>query len=144
MVVKGDVAEIFQEFDAEVAMQIHQAQFEWASAMLFSNARCKILTPAYVEDRKHVLFDYLWAQKVAHLPEEWNHCVGYQEPKDAKLYHWTQGLPVWKETRGRVEDPKWWEEFKNANHTVGYQELMGNSVHDQHVQRRLNQPAVSG
>ena len=143
MVVKGDVAEIFQEFDAEVAMQIHQAQFEWASAMLFSNARCKILTPEYVDNKQHVMFDFLWAQQIAHLPEEWNRPVGYSEAADSKLYHYTQGIPVWAETRG-LEPLPFVSEAKAMLHTVSYQELMGNSVHAEHVQRRLDQPAVSG
>jgi len=83
MVVKGDIAEVFQEFDAEVAMQIHQAQFEWASAMLFNNARCKILTPEYIDERKHVMFDFLWAHQIAHLPEEWNKLIGYDAQGNA-------------------------------------------------------------
>jgi len=144
MVVKGDIAEVYQEFDAEVAMQIHQAQFEWASAMLFNNARCKILTPEYIDERKHVLFDFLWAQQIAHLPEEWNRCIGYDaDVSPAKLYHYTQGIPVWPETRG-LEPAPFVSEAKAMLHTVSWQELMGQSVHAEHVKRRLNQSAVSG
>jgi lipopolysaccharide biosynthesis glycosyltransferase len=143
MVVKGDIAEVFQDFDAEVAMQIEQAQFEWASAMLFNCALCKNLTPEYVDNKKNIMFDFFWAKRVAHLPPEWNHCVGYEKPAPAKLYHYTQGVPIWAETRG-VEDAPFLSEAKAMLHTVSWQELMGNSVHAEHVQRRLNQPAVSG
>jgi hypothetical protein len=118
-------------------MQIHQPQFEWASAMLYNCARCRVLSPEFVEDKRNVLFDYHWTSRIGKLPEDWNHCVSYAETKDAKLYHWTAGIPVWEETRCNPEDAIWGHEFKRSVFSVGYQELMGNSVHEPRRLERL-------
>lgn len=134
MVVTGDIAELFDVDDARSAVFVNtkQAQFEWASAMLFDCQLCTRLTPEYVQDPNNVLFDFAWTNGVGHFPEQWNHCVSYAEPRlDAKLYHFTAGLPVWRETRGQKEDPVWHEAYKRAVHTCSYQELMGQSVHAQ-------------
>lgn len=138
MVVKGDISEILTRVDPEADVQVmqEQPQFEWASAMVFNNWRCKKLTPEFVEDPKNALFDLKWAEKVGTFPKEWNHCVGYTEPAEAKLYHYTQGIPCWKETAG-VEDGPWIEEVKSMRHTVSWEELMGSSVHAQFVKKRL-------
>jgi hypothetical protein len=128
MVVKGDIAEIFTDFDGEVAMQIHQPQFEWASAMLYNCPRCRILSPEFIEDKSNLLFDYHWTTRVGKLPEEWNRPVGYSEPADSKLYHYTQGIPVWDETRD-LEGAPFVSEAKAMLYTVSFNELMGNSVH---------------
>jgi hypothetical protein len=137
IVVKGDIAEMFKSDGAAVQVMQNQPAFEWASVMLFDNAQCKTLTPEFVEDEKNVLFDLKWAESVGNLPDEWNHCVGYQEPKDAKLYHYTQGLPCWYETQGLVEDKAWLEERDLITRTVPWKALMGNSVHAKPVIKRL-------
>jgi hypothetical protein len=137
MVVKDDIAQVFADFDGEVAMQIEQAQFEWASAMLFNCDRCKLLTPDFVENKLNVLFDFHWAQRVGKLSPTWNRPVGYSEPAKSKLYHYTQGIPVWAETRGLEPEP-FVSEAKAMLHTVSFNELMGNSVHAEHVRKRLN------
>lgn len=132
IVVRGDIAELFQCFDRTCCVQVmqEQARFEWASVMLFNNYKCRVLTPEYVDDPKHGLLDLAWAEKVGTLPAEWNQCVGYTEPRDdAKLYHYTQGVPVWYETQGNPEDIFWHEEFAEMKRTCGWKELMGTSVH---------------
>jgi len=136
MVVKADIAELFFKFDADVAMMIEQAEFEWASLMVFNCERCKILTPQFIETRTNQLFDRQWTRTIAALPSEWNHCVGYTTPATAKLYHYTQGVPIWPETRGVEEEP-FASECNEAFKTVSWQELMGNSVHADHVRQRL-------
>jgi hypothetical protein len=138
IVVKGDIAELFASGDGSaVQVMQQQPQFEWASVMLFDNAQCKVLTPEFVEDEKNVLFDLKWAEKVGELPLEWNHCVGYQEPKAAKLYHFTQGLPCWYETQGLAENKEWLEERELATKSVSWKELMGQSVHAKPVIKRM-------
>lgn len=137
MVVKGDISELFFKFDADVAMMIEQPEFEWASAIVFNCERCTILTPEYIEDKSNILFDRKWTTTIAAIPPEWNHCVGYTQPRDSKLYHYTQGIPVWKETRD-VEDGPFLSEAKAMLHTVSWNELMGNSVHAKYVRERLS------
>lgn len=138
MVVTGDIAELFhaENMNAVSVMQ-DQARFEWASAMLFNCGACNRLVPEFVNDETNKLFDLAWAPYVGELPAEWNHCVGYAEPKEAKLYHYTQGLPFYPETKGLPEDAAWEEARRTANSTVSWNELMGKSVHREPVLRRM-------
>ena len=139
MVVTGDIAELFASEDLTAEGGFHavrvnkdQAEFEWPSAMLFRNAKCTKLTPEFIEDRSNQLFDFKWADSVGSFPAEWNHCVGYAPTRlDAKLYHFTKGVPVWRETRGYPEDNIFYDAMKHMLYTVSHQELMGNSVHVQ-------------
>lgn len=139
IVVRGDIAELFRCVDLTCAVQVmqEQARFEWASVMLFNNHKCQNLTPEYVQDEANNLFDLAWASKIGTLPPEWNHCVGYTEPKDAKLYHYTQGIPCWYETRGQPEDIHWLEEHKDMLRTCSWRELMSESVHAVPVAKRV-------
>jgi len=138
MVVTGDIAELFEcgGMNAVSVMQ-DQPQFEWASLMLFNNSACQRLTPEFIDDTDNKLFDLSWAPYVGTLPAEWNHCVGYAEPKEANLYHFTQGLPCWYETQGLAEDGVWLQEHDAMNATVDWKALMGRSVHAEPVLRRL-------
>lgn len=139
MVVTGDIKELFDSTDARCAVSVMQEQerFEWASLMVFSNTCCQQLTPKFIEDKDNALFDFAWAPSIGPLPPEWNHCVGYQEPKEAKLYHFTQGLPCFPETKGLPEDEAWEAERKRMVGTVEWKELMGNSVHAKPVLQRM-------
>jgi hypothetical protein len=137
MVVTGDIAELFDHEDmSAVSVMQGQPKFEWASAMLFNCGACLRLTPEFIDDTNNKLMDLEWAPYVGNFPAEWNHCVGYQDFKEAKLYHYTQGLPCWPETRGLPEDAMWDEERKMLNATVTWKELMGKSVHAEPVLRR--------
>lgn len=138
IMVTGDIGDLFAQADGESCVQVMQAQkkFEWPSVMLFNCDRCEILTPEYVEDPAHKLLSLDFGP-VGTLTPEWNHCVGYMPAKVAKLYHYTQGLPCWPETRGLPEDVNWTDGLRAATHTVGWQELMGGSVHAPYVLGRM-------
>lgn len=131
VVVAADIGELFKCVDLTCSVQVmqEQARFEWASVMLFNNAKCANLTPEFVDDPSNPLLDLAWAKKVGTLPKEWNHCVGYAEPCSAKLYHFTQGIPCWPETRGLPEDGIWHREREAMDFTCSWKELMGGSVH---------------
>lgn len=140
VVINGDIQELFECVDpqASVSVMKNQAKFEWASVMLFNNAKCQMLTPEYIEDTSHGLLDLAWADGVGCFPENWNHCVGYKPYNpEAKLYHYTQGIPVWDEVRGLPEDQVWDEAHAKMNSTVDWKTLMGDSVHAKHVIDRL-------
>jgi len=133
MVVTGDIRELFDCADGtDVQVMKQQKLFEWASAMLFNCAECRILTPDFVDNKANGLLDMKWAKSVGELPEEWNRCVGYSSEKSpAKLYHFTKGIPCWPETQNHQEDAIWFQAYEEANHTVSWEELMGQSIHAQ-------------
>lgn len=140
MVVRGDIAELFAANDGVSAVSVMQEQphFEWASAMMFNNGCCLQLTPEFVDDTANPLFDYKWAPSVGTLPAEWNHPVRYAEPTtEAKLNHYTMGLPCWPETAGAVEDMAWTNAYKDMIRSVSWRELMGNSVHAKATMKRF-------
>jgi hypothetical protein len=141
MIVAGDVCELIDNIDV-AAGSVHvvkdQPLFEWPSMMVFSNTSCKRLKPDYVNNRENDLFTMdNWANGVGELPPEWNHCCSYAEPKEAKLYHFTAGLPIWPETMEMYQEkPVWDDAFRQAMSSVSYMELMGNSVHEQRRQQK--------
>jgi len=139
MVVSGDVAELIDSADLAYDVQVmhEQDRFEWASLMLFNNARCTVLTPEYIDDTEHNPLELTWARSIGDIPREWNHCVGYEPPRDAKLYHYTQGIPCWPETSGLPEDEVWHKALDAATYTVTWKELMGHSVHAKPTLRRF-------
>ena len=73
----------------------------WSSVMLFNNARCKALTPDYVNTASGLeLHQFKWLAGdgddalIGALPSRWNHLVGYDAPRaDAALVHYTLGGP---------------------------------------------------
>jgi hypothetical protein len=139
VVVTGDVGELLGVTQAgpDVYVMKDQPRFEWPSVMVFENYGCKVLTPEFVDDNENPLLDLHWGT-VGTLPPEWNHCVGYAKPtRDAKLYHYTQGIPCWPETRGLPEDDVWFEEFKQLTYTCPWMDLMRNSVHAKPVLERM-------
>jgi hypothetical protein len=140
MAVTGDIAELFEHGGMNaVSVMMDQPKFEWASLMLFNCGACLRLTPEFIDDEKNKLFDLDWAPYIGSLPQEWNHCVGYEEPREAKLYHYTQGLPCFYETIGLPEDGVWNDERKAMLHSVPWKELMGRSIHAEPVLKRLYQ-----
>ena len=134
MIVEGDVCELIDLAEAPVSVVKNQPRFEWPSMMLFSCDQCTKLTPKFVSDDSNALFDFAWADLVGNLPPEWNHCIGYQEPKEARLYHYTMGIPCWPETDG-IEDEPWKRAYFEGNSTVSWEELMGGSVHADAVRK---------
>lgn len=136
MVVTADIAELFATdlSHHQVLVNKQQAEFEWASAMLFDCSACMALTPEYIDDKRNALFDFKWAEHgaVGAFAPEWNHAVGYAAPRSGvKLYHFTKGIPIWRETKGNAEDIVFHEAYKAMLHSVSYAELMGGSVHVQ-------------
>lgn len=141
-ICQGDIAELLAYPlaypDQDVFVSKNKLRFEWASLMVFNNAHCKILTPEYVDNINNQCFDFSWAQNVGDLPATWNHLVGYDEPNpNAKMIHYTQGIPCWPETKECEHSDSWWKFAKTVLASVSFKDLMGNSVHAKHVYARL-------
>lgn len=142
MLVLDDIANLFDLADDTKKVMVVKnpnLKFEWASMMLFNSSRCRELTPDYVSTANG-LHMIKWAQdhEIGELPAEWNHCIGYDAPRfDAKLAHFTQGIPVWPETKGCEYTKEWETAAKESMSAIPWAALMGNSVHAAPVLERL-------
>ena len=95
-----------------------QSKYEkknWSSVMLFNNARCRALTPEYVNSASGLeLHQFKWLQSddlIGALPDRWNHLVGYNPPRrDASLVHYTLGGPYFDEYRNCEYSKEWFAE----------------------------------
>lgn len=137
MLLRADITELetLQDPESSVMVVKNVERFEWPSLMYFNNEKCTRLTPEYIENANPFKFE--WADKIGELPAEWNHCVGYDKPNDnAKLVHFTQGIPCFPETENSEYGAYWRRELELANMTCDWAEIMGNSVHYQRVVKR--------
>lgn len=118
--------------DEAVSVVKNTKRFEWSSLMYFRNSQCRQLTPELIESGAPQSFS--WAPSVGALPSQWNHLVGYDAPRDdAKIVHYTMGIPCWPETSNCEYSHEWKKEANQAMGSVSWQELMGNSVHVPHI-----------
>jgi lipopolysaccharide biosynthesis glycosyltransferase len=101
-----------------------QSKYEkknWSSVMLFNNARCRALTPDYVNTASGLeLHQFKWLEReelIGALPSRWNHLVGYDPPRaDAALLHYTEGGPWWVEYNECEYAAEWHSELKKMEH----------------------------
>jgi hypothetical protein len=141
MIVLGDIAELFALANDRYAVMVckNELRFEWTSLMLFNCAKCKMLTPKYVQEANG-LHKIEWApeKEIGDLPPQWNHLVGYDDPDpNAKLVHFTQGIPAFPETQDCEFADEWRQLASEAFSSISWQKLMGHSVHAAPVLHRL-------
>jgi len=148
MLMRDDIARLWNLRDARHAVQVvkhdHKprenvkflgaaqtvyAKKNWSSVMLFNNARCRTLTPGYVNAASGLdLHQFRWLQRedlIGELPHRWNHLVGYDDPGAAiSLAHFTIGGPYFAQfAHGPLADA-WRAErdamlFPGPSHCVG-------------------------
>ncbi len=87
----------------------------WSSVMMFNNAHCKALSPAYVNNASGLeLHQFKWLEGdhlIGELPGRWNHLVGYQAPNaDVSLVHYTLGGPYFAGYENCEHAPAWFAE----------------------------------
>jgi hypothetical protein len=134
MLVRTDVAALWALRDSNFAVQVvqhrhvpaettkfldqPQSRYEkknWSSVMLFNNARCRALTPAYVDSASGLeLHQFKWLGDdalIGSLPGRWNHLVGYDtyDPQ-AAIVHFTTGGPYFPEYRDCDYADEWFRE----------------------------------
>lgn len=94
----------------------------WSSLMLFNNARCAALTPAYVNSASGLdLHRFRWLEDAAigSLPLEWNWLVGEYPPTPAaKIVHYTLGGPYFDDYRDCDYADEWREELRLATYAA--------------------------
>ena len=95
--------------------QSKYAKKNWSSVMLFNNARCRALTPEYVNTASGLeLHQFKWLGDdalIGALPDRWNHLVGYNSPRqDAALVHYTLGGPYFDSYRDCEYAQEWFAE----------------------------------
>lgn len=139
MLCLGDICELEEICDPQLSsvcvVKNPKLRFEWPSLMYFNNAHCKGLTLDVIDKGTPQSFE--WAQSVGEIPSEWNHLVGYdRRRKDAKVVHFTQGIPCFPEVKGCEYEKEWNDELALCNGTVGWGEIMGDSVHAKAVLER--------
>lgn len=121
MLARADIAELFALADDRYAVmvakhdyvprdevkflnhvQTRYAKKNWSSVMLLNNARCRALTPDYVNTGSGLqLHQFHWLESedlIGDLPLEWNWLVGeYDHSPDARIAHFTRGGPYFEE-----------------------------------------------
>jgi lipopolysaccharide biosynthesis glycosyltransferase len=134
MLMLDDVAELWKLRDERYAVQVvkhvhvpkedvkflghTQTKYEkknWSSVMLMNCARCKALTPAYVNTASGLeLHQFKWLaseELIGELPSRWNHLSEYDPPRpDAALVHFTIGGPWFPEYRTSEYADQWFLE----------------------------------
>lgn len=94
----------------------------WSSVMLFNNAKCRALTPEYVNTASGLqLHQFKWLDGdhlIGGIPPEWNHLVGYSQPDpNAANVHFTIGGPYFREYANCEHSQDWFAE-EQAMHAV--------------------------
>ena len=91
----------------------------WSSMMIFNNAKCTALTPDYVNSATGLeLHQFKWLESedlIGNLGVEWNHLVGeYEYNENAKLVHYTEGGPYFKNYKDCHYADEWFDTFKES------------------------------
>lgn len=123
MVVKHEhVPQETQKFLGEP--QTKYEKKNWSSVMLFNNAKCRALSPEYVNAASGLeLHQFKWIEDeslIGALPDRWNHLVGYNRRRsDAALVHYTLGGPYFDAYRECEYAAEWRAEHEAMLHVAG-------------------------
>lgn len=143
MVVEGDVRELYELMEGDYALRCikhnqqvkndkkflgeHQTSYNlknWTSVVIFNNARCKALTPEYVNSAPGLdMHQFKWLQsleEIGDIPFEWNYLadvvsIGQENVTEPKLIHYTEGGPYFKETQDCEYAENWVKVYTRIN-----------------------------
>lgn len=136
MLMLDDIAKLWSIRDDQYAVQVvkhehvpqenkkfldqPQSKYEkknWSSVILFNNARCKALTPEYVNTASGLeLHQFKWLNDdslIGELPARWNHLVDYDPTlpqKDVSFLHYTEGGPYFDDYKDCGYSDLWFAE----------------------------------
>ncbi len=106
------------------AVQTRYEKKNWSSVMLLNCAKCKSLTPEYVNTASGLdLHRFHWLDSddlIGEIPARWNHLVDYSsgELKDQSLLHYTEGGPYFENYKNTKWAEVWFEEQRHMNTVV--------------------------
>lgn len=153
MLCLTDICELFRMVEADASPKPNKnpavyvakvpARFEWAAMMLFNcgHPANAVLTPTFVEqgERLHTI-GWLGDDLIGELPREYCHTVFYDAPRaDAKIVHYTAGIPIFPETTGCEYTQEYAQELQQMGSIALWEELMGRSVHVKRVREFMAQ-----
>jgi lipopolysaccharide biosynthesis glycosyltransferase len=144
MLLRGDLADLWDLFDPYKAVQVvkhayesrhprkyvgtamesaneHYPRKNWASLMLINcdHYAWRKLTPTYVETASKLeLLTFSWLNEclIGDLPPDWNWLVDeYGANDEAKLVHWTAGVPAFEHYHNAPHADEWMEMRINVN-----------------------------
>jgi len=143
MLVLGDVAALGKKLPEEYAAAVVKCvpDFERASMVVWNCAHPALawmtpdgITEAIAEKMPIHGLQFLKARQIATLAKEWNVCVGYSDPiEDAKIVHFTQGMPLFEETQHSDYKDIWDRYHQDMNSTWPWKKLMGGSCHSKRL-----------
>ncbi|MBB3951287.1 glycosyltransferase [Aureimonas jatrophae] len=131
MLMRADIAELWALRDESKAVMVVKHDYQpkvdtkflgqvqtkyekknWSSVMLFNNARCRALTPDFVNTATGLqLHQFKWLESDDHigeLPPAWNWLVNeYEHDPAAKNVHFTDGGPYFAEYRNDDYADEW-------------------------------------
>ena len=136
MLMLDDIAKLWALCDDKYAVQVvkhnhvptedikflnqPQSKYEkknWSSVILFNNAKCRALTPDYVNTATGLqLHQFKWLgddRLIGEIPHRWNHLVDYdpQLPvSDVSLIHFTEGGPYFENYKNCSYADLWFRE----------------------------------
>ena len=142
MLMLDDIAQLWALRDERYALQVvkhhhvpkettkflnePQSKYEkknWSSVMPMNCAKCRALTPDYVNTASGLqLHQFKWLDNddlIGELPHRWNHLVGYDAPMEnpANVHH-TLGGPYYDELRNTAYAAEWFAEQAHMLHVM--------------------------
>jgi len=133
MILRDDIAKLWAQRDEKYAIKVVKhnhvppedtkylgnkqtkyARKNWSSVMLINCAKCKLLTPEYINTASGLdLHQFKWLEdhEIGELPHYWNHLVGYDayDPRAANV-HYTTGGPYFAEYKNCDYHQDWYAE----------------------------------
>jgi hypothetical protein len=105
------------------APQTPYGKKNWSSVMMFNNARCRALTPEFVNQASGLeLHQFKWLDDealIGELPSAWNHLVGYSTPiSKPSNVHFTIGGPYFDEYADCDFSAEWRQERDTMLHVT--------------------------
>jgi hypothetical protein len=105
------------------ATQTKYEKKNWSSLILFNNAKCRALTPDYVNTASGLeLHQFKWLgddSLIGAIPQRWNVLVGYHDdlPEPACI-HYTDGAPFYTDYVATGFASQWFEAFRRTNYSI--------------------------